>query len=178
MTTQGRTKVETKRYISHVVLRLFVMDLTRQFQAIDAVADPESARYGRLLNWQNFGDPLWHYGIGLSDAHIFDTGLGICVFTRRDARPVLGIEPLAFSPEITVARLKQALIVFQDWDYNLLAWNCEHLARLIATDQPRCDQSQPLWWLCGLTPEGEHPHARQRFLDHLVGAGLKKLTRP
>jgi hypothetical protein len=32
--------------------------------------------YGRLFNWQNPPDPFWHYGIGLSDTHIFDPGQG------------------------------------------------------------------------------------------------------
>ncbi|MGB7440079.1 MAG: hypothetical protein WA919_03350 [Coleofasciculaceae cyanobacterium] len=34
--------------------------------------------YGCLLNWQNPPDPFWHYGIGLSDTQIFDTGRGLC----------------------------------------------------------------------------------------------------
>ncbi|MDS3859848.1 hypothetical protein RIF25_03405 [Thermosynechococcaceae cyanobacterium BACA0444] len=153
-------------------------DLPSLFQAIDRAVDTSSSRYGRLLNWQNFADPVWHYGIGLSDEYIFDTGLGICVFSRRDARPVLGIEEIAFPADITIARLKQALIVFQDWRYNLLAWNCEHLARLIATNQPRCYQSQPLWWLSGLTPAGDHPNAQQLLTEHLNRVGQSQLTRP
>ena len=27
-----------------------------------------------MLPWQNVLDPFWHYGIGLSDLYIFDTG--------------------------------------------------------------------------------------------------------
>lgn len=151
-------------------------DLSSLFQSIDWAIDPGSVRYGRLLNWQSFGDPFWHYGIGLSDEYIFDTGLGIYVFSRRDARPVLGIEAIAFSPDMTIERLKQAIIVFQDWRYNLLGWNCEHLARLIATDQPRCYQSQPLWLLCGLTSDGDHRFAQHYLTEHLHRVGLSHLT--
>ncbi len=147
------------------------------FQAIDQATEPQSQRYGRLLIWRNFADPFKHYGIGLSDEKVFDTGLGICVFSRRDAQPVPGVESIAFHPDVTIARLKQALIVFETWGYNLLAWNCEHLSRLIATDQPRCYQSQPLWWLCGLTVRGDHPQAWDLFNNHLLSMGLGELTR-
>jgi hypothetical protein len=31
--------------------------------SIDQLIQPKDQRYGRLLNWQNLGDPFWHYGI-------------------------------------------------------------------------------------------------------------------
>ncbi len=136
-------------------------------EAIDHLVDSSSKRYGRLLNWQNPFDPFWHYGIGLSDTHIFDTGQGLCPFERSEADFVLGIEHIVFSPDRTIKRLKHALMVFADWEYTLPGWNCEHLGRLIATDQPRCYQSSPIWWLCNLTPEGDHKTAQQLFNSYL-----------
>lgn len=133
---------------------------------IDRYSDPSSPSYGRLLHWQDLPNPVWHYGIGLSDRYIFDP-IGLQAFTKKQARPVLGIDSIALSPEITIQRLKYALTVFKDWRYNLLGWNCEHLSRLIATDQPRCYQSKPVWWMCNLTPEGDHKIARQVLTGYL-----------
>jgi acyl carrier protein len=146
---------------------LSLNEIKNVIEAIDYLVDPLSKRYGRLLNWQNSPDPFWHYGVGLSDTHIFDTGQGLCSFERTDANFVVGIEDIAFSPEQTIERLKQALYVFSGWEYNFTGWNCEHLGRLISTDQPRCYQSGFLWWLCNMSPEGDHKTARQIFQDHL-----------
>lgn len=142
--------------------------------AIDALAEPSSHRYGQLLQWQNFLNPVWHYGIGLSDTHILDTGGILRPVESRNGTRVLGIDHLAFAPEQTIERAKQALYVFAGWDYNLLGWNCEHLGRLIATDQPRCYQSRPVWFLCNLTPNGDHKTAQRLLRDHLrqVNPGL------
>lgn len=71
---------------------------------IDCIADPSSQRYGYLLNWQNPFDPFWHYGIGLSDTHIFDTG-GLCPFERKGAKFVIGIDSITFEPKQTIERL-------------------------------------------------------------------------
>lgn len=137
-------------------------------ESIEQLINPSSERFGRLLNWQNPFDPFWHYGIGLSDRHIFDTGQGLCAFAREDAKFVIGVEDIAFEPTQTIERLKYALHVFSDWDYTLTGWNCEHLSRLIATDQPRCYQSSPLWWLCNMSPQGDHKTAHQIFQDYLM----------
>lgn len=139
----------------------------KTIEAITHLVDPSSDRYGQLLNWQNPPDPFWHYGIGLSDTHIFDTGQGLCPFERGDARFVVGIDHIAFPPDQTIKRLKHALSVFADWEYTLPGWNCEHLSRLIATNQPRCYQSSPIWWLCDMTPEGDHKTAQQVFHSYL-----------
>lgn len=147
------------------------LSLDKIIQTVDLVeclVDPLSPRYGRLLNWQNPPDPFWHYGIGLSSTHIFDTGHGLYPFERTEAKFVLGIDDLAFSPEQTVERMKQALYVFSDWQYTFTGWNCEHLGRLIATDQPRCYQSSFLWWICNMSPEGDHKTAHQIFQNHLM----------
>lgn len=137
-------------------------------ETIENLIDPAGQRYGRLLNWQNPPDPFWHYGIGLSDTHIFDTGRGLCPFERTDAKFVIGVEDIAFEPQQTIERLKHALTVFADWDYTFTGWNCEHLSRLIATDQPRCYQSSPIWFLCNMSPEGDHKTAQQVFRDYLM----------
>lgn len=137
-------------------------------QLIDSVCDSQSSRYGRLLNWQNPGDPFWHYGIGLSDSYIFDTGRGMKLFKRAHARCVVGVDHILFSPQQTIERLKWATEFFANWDYNVMGWNCEHLARLIATDRARCYQSAKVWWLCDMTPKGDHKTARLAFTNHLL----------
>lgn len=144
-------------------------EIGNTIETIDRLVNPSSERFGRLLNWQNPPDPFHHYGIGLSDVHIFDTGQGLCAFERSDAQFVIGVEGIAFEPKQTIQRLKHALQVFSSWDYTLTGWNCEHLARLIATDQPRCYQSSPLWWLCNMSPEGDHKTAQKIFRDYLIG---------
>lgn len=146
---------------------LAVQELEKRIQEIENLADRFSQGYGRLLNWQNPGDPFWHYGIGLSNTHIFDTGMALHVFERQEAKYVLGIDGIAFEPKQSIERLKHALYVFRDWEYNVFGWNCEHLGRLIVTDIPRSYQSIPIWWSCDLTPEGDHKTARQVFRDYL-----------
>jgi hypothetical protein len=130
--------------------------------------DPKSKRYGCLLNWQNPSDPFWHYGIGLSDQYVFDTGKGLQPFEKKDAKIVEGIERIVFSPQQTIDRLIHARAVFGDWAYSGLGWNCEHLARLIATDEPKSYQCQWTWWLSDLMPNGEHKTARQVFREYLA----------
>jgi hypothetical protein len=146
---------------------LFPDQIDKTIEEIDRLTNLSSQRYGRLLNWQNPPDPFWHYGIGLSDMHIFDTGRGLCPFEKSEAKLVLGIDHIAFEPKQTVERLKHALHVFADWEYTFTGWNCEHLGRLIATDQPRCYQSSPVWWLFDMTPEGDHKTAHQIFQNYL-----------
>lgn len=143
------------------------MSIEKKIAGIEHYADSKSARYGKLLNWQNSHDPFWHYGIGLSDTHIFDTGQGLEPFQKWDAKYVVGIDRIAFEPDLAIARLKHALHVFASWEYNLFGWNCEHLGRLIATNKPRCYQSKPIWWLCDMTPEGDHRSARSIFDGYL-----------
>ena len=88
-------------------------------------------------------------------------------FKKNEAKLVVGIDHIAFKQKQTFERLKQALYVIASWDYTFTGWNCEHLGRLIATDRPRCYQSKPIWWLCNMTPEGDHQTARQIFQDYL-----------
>lgn len=148
-------------------MSLSIEQIEKRIKEVERFVVPSSSRYGRLLNWQNPPDPFWHYGIGLSDTHIFDTGRGLCPFERKEAKFVVGIDCIAFEPEQTIERLKQALYVFADWEYTVPGWNCEHFGRLIATDRPRCYQSRPIWWLCNLTTKGDHKTAHQVFRDYL-----------
>lgn len=136
--------------------------------SIDAAADQASSRYGRLLNWQNRPDPFWHYGIGLSDSSIFDTGQGLRVFHREESNFVIGVDHIAYSPDQVIKRLKHAVAVFHGWNYNYLGWNCEHLARLVATGRPRCYQSKAIWMLCNMTSKGDHKSALKTFNSYLL----------
>ena len=142
--------------------------MTSQLVHIDNCADFASPKCGALLNWQNPGDPFWHYGIGLSGLHVFDTGRGLTVFERRNCLLVENVAHLHLPPRQVISRLKHALVAFADWNYSLLGWNCEHLARLIATNQPRCYQSRKVWWISGLTPTGDNPAALDVFNQYLA----------
>jgi hypothetical protein len=145
-----------------------VKPILNEIVELEKRLDPRSQRYGRLLNWQNPSDPFWHYGIGLSDRYIFDTGKGLQPFEKKDAKIVEGIESIVFSPQQTIDRLIHAHFVFGDWAYSSLGWNCEHLARLIATDEPKSYQCQWTWWLSDLMPNGEHKTAHQMFREYLA----------
>ena len=134
---------------------------------IRRAGNPESRRYGRLLNWTD--GLVWHYGIGLTDLLIFDTGKGMQVFRHRlPPKHVLGVDDSHFNPEQTVERLIHAIQVFRQWDYGLLGWNCEHFARLVATDDPVSYEvlKQP-WPIPALNHEGRHPTARRELRAHL-----------
>jgi hypothetical protein len=74
---------------------------------IDAHLDWSSNRCGRLLNWQKHPDPFWHYGIGLSDTMIFDTG-GLSPFERDDAKLVILSEAESLPPGQVIRRLSHA----------------------------------------------------------------------
>ena len=130
--------------------------------------EPKSYRYGRLLNWQNPPDPFWHYGIGLSDSEIFDTGQGLRPFHRKAAKLVVLSQDEIIAPPIVIRRLSAAVEFFDSWEYNFLGWNCEHLARLVATGKARCYQSQPIWWACNLTSRGDHKLAARLFEEYLL----------
>lgn len=126
-----------------------------------------SQYYGRLLNWTD--GFVWHYGIGLSATHIFDTGGGLCAFRFAfEPKFVVGVDDALFSPEQTIERLIHALRVFGNWDYGLFGWNCEHLARLIATDNPiSYEVLKAPWPIPALNHNGLHPTAKDIFLKQL-----------
>lgn len=117
--------------------------------AIEKYSNIGSHRYGKLLNWPDPVWPIWHYGIGLSDTHIFDTGAGWMAFEKVDAKFVIGVDHLHQPSQKVISRLKLALQKFEAWNYHLIGWNCEHLARLVATGEARCYGISPLSPLCG-----------------------------
>jgi hypothetical protein len=85
----------------------------KTIEEITHLVDPSSDRYGQLLNWQNPPDPFWHYGIGLSDTHIFDIGQGLCPFERGDANFVVGLTILPFRQIKQLSALSTLLVFLQ-----------------------------------------------------------------
>jgi len=149
-------------------------ELESKINAISLNLDSTSQLYGGLLNWQGT-DGFWHYGIGLSDTQIFDTGRGWQPFERHhvNAKFVLGVDGIAFSSDITIKRLIHALRCFKDWDYGLLGWNCEHLARLVATNQPvSYEVKRQPWPIPQLNHDGWHPTAERDLRDYLLQHAL------
>jgi len=136
---------------------------------IQSKIDPESIFYGKLLNWWNRN---WHYGIGLSDRWIFDTGQSMHPFECRNVgiRFVLNIDHISFPPDQTIHRLIHAIRRFGWWNYGLLGWNCEHFARLVATDEPVCYEILNQPWPISYFIRGNfrHPHAKQDFRVYLA----------
>ena len=133
---------------------------------IHQVMDMKSLFYGRLVNW--YEGASWHYGIGLQDNLIFDTG-GFSIFTRNSSEFFLVPDVQKFSPNQTIERLCYALVCFKDWDYGLLGWNCEHIARLVASDSAVSYEIKKLSFpIPQLNHDGWHPDARdilKSFID-------------
>ena len=130
-------------------------------------ADPESRFYGALLNWKG-DDGFWHYGIGLSDDYIFDTGRGLQPFAAKHVNAKFVEHVSAYAPEQTLQRLIYALECFNHWDYGLLGWNCEHLARLVATNEPiSYEVKNQFWPIPELNHNGIHPTAKEEFEAYL-----------
>lgn len=144
-------------------------ELANVLEDISCSVDSLSQLYGRLLNWKG-QDSFWHYGIGLSDSKIFDTGKGFKSFESHHVKVkfVKNVDSIAFSPEKTIQRLTYAVRRFREWDYGLLGWNCEHLARLVATNQAISYEvkKQP-WPIPELNHNGKHPHAKEDLYNYL-----------
>jgi hypothetical protein len=104
-------------------MSLSLNEMEKTIEPVKRLFDPSSERYGRLLDGQNPPDSFWHYSIGLSDIHIFDTGQRLYPFERKEAKFVLGIDDIAFEPEQIIERIKQALHVFSNWEYTFTGWN-------------------------------------------------------
>jgi hypothetical protein len=154
-------------------------ELEEVINQINVLADSSSQFYGKLLNWKG-SDGFWHYGIGLSDHKIFDTGRGMKPFDNHyvKAKFVRKIEDISFPPEKTIRRLICALKRFREWEYGLLGWNCEHLARLVATNRAISYEvkKQP-WPIPDLNHGGQHPHAKEDFKRYLSENALDLLSR-
>jgi hypothetical protein len=126
--------------------------------------DTNSKYYGRLLNWYKTG--VWHYGIGISNNLVFDTA-SLKLFNRADLDIRLVPNVQIFTPSETIDRLCSAILCFHTWDYGLLGWNCEHLARLVATDKAISYEVKKLPFpLPQLNNDGWHPQARRLLNEY------------
>ena len=139
---------------------------TSAINDIEKYADPTSSRYGKLLNWPDPVWPIWHYGIGLSDTYIFDTGKGWQAFQRVDAKEVIGVDHLHLASADVIDRLKKAVECFKSWSYHLLGWNCEHMSRLVATQEARCYAIGPVLGL-RLAGDGVNHDADKLFAEYI-----------
>lgn len=156
-----------KRHIAIAIMSLTRNELEECIGSIHSYSVPSSDLYGRLLNWTD--GFVWHYGIGLSETHIFDTGQGLRVFRfTTPPKQVIGVENKLYDRVQTIERLTHALRVFHKWNYGLLGWNCEHLARLIAHDDPiSYEVIKSPWPIPSLNNNGRHPTAREDLRRHL-----------
>ena len=126
--------------------------------------DTTSKYYGRLLNWSSLG--VWHYGIGISNNLIFDTA-SLALFDRVDLDIRLVPNVQNFSPAETIDRLCTAILCFHNWDYGLLGWNCEHFARLVATDKAISYEVKKLLFpIPQLNHDGWHPQASKLLTEY------------
>jgi hypothetical protein len=126
--------------------------------------DTNSKYYGRLLNWCSNG--VWHYGIGISNNLIFDTA-SLALFEPFDLDILLVPNVQKFRPSETIDRLCIAIMCFHNWDYGLLGWNCEHLARLVTTDRAISYEVKKLPFpLPQLNHNGYHPHASKLLNEY------------
>jgi hypothetical protein len=126
--------------------------------------DTNSKYYGRLLNWCSLG--VWHYGIGISNNLIFDTG-SLALFERVDLEIRFVPNVQIFLPSETIDRLCAAILCFHNWDYGLLGWNCEHLARLVATDKAISYEVKKLPFpIPQLNHDGWHPQASRLLNEY------------
>ena len=126
--------------------------------------DTNSKYYGRLLNWCSLG--VWHYGIGISNNLIFDTA-SLALFDRVDLDIRLVPNVQNFSPSETIDRLCTAILCFHNWDYGLLGWNCEHFARLVATDKAISYEVKKLLFpIPQLNHDGWHPQASKLLTEY------------
>lgn len=126
--------------------------------------DTKSKYYGQLVNWYKMG--VWHYGIGINDDFIFDTA-SYTLFNRMglDVRLVPNVQK--FSAAETIERLYAAMMCFRDWDYGLLGWNCEHFARLVATDEAiSYEVKKAPFPIPQLNHDGWHPQASKLLNDY------------
>jgi acyl carrier protein len=130
-------------------------DSKTAIEDIERCSNFDSPRYGRLLNWPD-KTGIWHYGIGLSDTYVFDTGAVWRAFEKFDAKFVIGVDNLHQPSEKVISRLKLAVQVFESWRYDFIGWNCEHLARLAATGEARCYAIGPILGVEVLGPGINH----------------------
>jgi hypothetical protein len=166
-----------KRISSSEILdefNIYDQQIKEKIENIKKCINRQSKFYGKLVNWHSNG--FWHYGIGLSNEHIFDLGENLDVFHKGNREIKLVEIGRQFSPDKTIKRLAYALCCFKDWHYGLLGWNCEHYSRLVATNVAICYQVKDSL-LAFLNHGGYHPTAVQDFTNYLNNLGLFELTR-
>ncbi len=122
-------------------MRLTDQQIHERLSRIEIESDPSSEYFGRLVRWR---DVVWHFGVGLSDRAIFNTGRGLDIIEHHWVAASVIEGESHFEPEHTVERLKHAVEVFGGWGYHLLRWNCEHFARLVVEGDPVCHQVRDL----------------------------------
>jgi hypothetical protein len=140
---------------------------------IEGKANPNSKVYGKLLEWQE--GSIDHYAIGLSDDYMFSPGGIFSVI--QTSKYTLKLTPTkALPPHLVIQRLIYALDCFKTWNYGLLGWNCEHYARLVATNEALSYQVKfsPLAFL---NNGGYHPEAVNIFQKYLQQRSLNELIK-
>ncbi|MDJ0632460.1 MAG: hypothetical protein QNJ34_04630 [Xenococcaceae cyanobacterium MO_188.B29] len=148
-------------------------EILRLRTEIEAKVNPNSGIYGKLLEWQEgFTN---HYAIGLSDEYMFSPGERFSVLQTSQYN--LKLTPTkALHSHLVIQRLIYALDCFKKWNYGLLGWNCEHYARLVATNEALSYQVKfsPLAFL---NNGGYHPDAVNIFQKYLEQRSLKELIK-
>lgn len=126
--------------------------------------DTNSKYYGGLLNW--YGKGIYNYGIGISSNLIFDTAyLKLIDSVNLDAKLLTDVQ--SFIPSETIDRLCTAILCFRNWDYGLLGWNGEHLARLVGTDKAISYEVKKLPFpIPQLNHDGWHPQASRLLNEY------------
>lgn len=166
---------ESTEVLSNLLCEVDIYDskIRKKIENVSRLGDSHSNFYGKLVNWHSKG--FWHYGIGLSDEHIFDLGENLDVFHKEDREIKFVMKVKHFSSEKTIRRLAHALCCFKDWHYGLLGWNCEHYSRLVVTNVAISYQvkKSPLAFL---NHGGYHPTAVQDLTNYLHSLRLFELT--
>jgi len=148
-------------------------DIKQLVNEIKIRRDRTSQYYGRLLEWHS--DFVNHYGIGLSDQYLFSTGEYPAVIPTSK-HPLKMTPTKALKPDLVMERLIYSLDCFKHWHYGLLGWNCEHYARLIATNQA-LSYSVKESPLAFFNNGGYNPDAVRVFNEYLSNKGLHNLIK-
>ncbi len=123
--------------------------------------DYNSPNAGLLIHHREHRkDPTLHYHITISDTHCFNFGVnGFAVFPiPLEAKKARHIKLLPRKDVLD--RCVIAYQLFQDWDYGVLGWNCEHFARLVTTGEAISYQVKESF-LAFLNNNGYHPLAKE-----------------
>nr|WP_236117307.1 protein kinase [Hassalia byssoidea] len=111
-------------------------EIEKAIHAFYAHVDYNSSNAGLLIHHREHRkDPTLHYHITISDTHCFNFGgNGFAVFPiPRKAKRAVHVKLL--DRKDVLDRCLIAYQLFQDWDYGILGWNCEHFARLVTSGE-------------------------------------------